>query len=123
MATRRQRRFDLIVAVSVLVVALGWGAWHYGFPGRAFDSAVWKDKTHTDDAIRLEMADRLVAQETLQGKTQQEVVDLLGEPQPQKHGEQDFVYWLGSQKFGADSWWLTIRFRDSRVSECRVVPD
>jgi hypothetical protein len=126
MATGRMRQFDLILAVSVLTVVLGITVWRIWFPGRAFDAAAWKDETKINQGVRSEMADRLVARGVLQGKTRQEIVDLLGEPlPPNSFGDWDIVYWLGYDGgyMGVDSWYLVLRLSDGRVQECRIVPD
>jgi hypothetical protein len=126
MATRRMRRFDLIVAMSMLAIVLSVVGWQLWFPGRAFDSVVWKNEAQIDNGIRLAMADRLVARNMLQDKTRQEVVELLGEPLATSHfREWDLVYWLGPERgfLSVDSEWLVLRLTDGRVQECRIARD
>jgi hypothetical protein len=116
------RRFDLIVALSVLAVASGIAVWQLWFPGREFDPAVWKDETQIQEGVRVAMADRLLARGTLLGKTRQEVVELLGKPTPTgDFREWDMVYWLGYMSI--DEWSLVLRLSDGRVCECRTIPD
>jgi hypothetical protein len=120
------RRFDLIVAVSVLAIASSIVVWQCWFPGRAFDSTGWNDDAQVEEGIRLAMADRLVARGTLHGKTRAEVVDLLGEPVPGGHfREWDLVYWLGPERgyMSVDSEWLVLRLADGQVCEYRIVHD
>jgi hypothetical protein len=124
------RRRSLLVALAglaVVAVAAGvviWGIW---FPGRAFDPVAWQDEAQIRQEVRLGMADRLVAQGTIHGKTRAEVVEMLGEPpQTEYFREWDLVYWLGPERgfIRIDSEWLVIRLSpDGRVSEYRIVRD
>jgi hypothetical protein len=119
-------RRRIVIATSVLAVVLGTAVWQLWFPGRAFVSAVWRDKTRVDTGVRLAMADRLVARGTLQGKTRQEVVELLGETPPTGYFQEwDMVYWLGPERgfMGIDSEWLVLQFVDGRVHEYRIAHD
>ncbi len=73
------------------------------------------------------MADRLVAQRTLRGKTRVEVVALLGEPPPTEYFRNwDLVYWLGPERalFSIDCEWLVFRLdQTGRVADYRIVRD
>lgn len=97
------------------------------FPGRAFDSVAWQDKTQVEKGIRLEMADRLIARARLINKTRAEVVEMLGEPPPTSYfADWDLVYWLGPERgyFSIDSEWLVLRLGESgRVVDNRIVRD
>lgn len=100
---------------------------HLVHPGRAFDAALWQDDARTRSGIRLRMADRLLAEGTLVGRTRAEVVAMLGEPQPTAYfADWDLVYWLGPERglFRIDSEWLVLRSgSDGRVDEARNVSD
>jgi hypothetical protein len=73
------------------------------------------------------MADRLIAYDTLLGKTRAEVVELLGEPPPTGYfSNWDLVYWLGPERgfIRIDSEWLVLRLgADGRVADNRIVRD
>jgi hypothetical protein len=114
--------------VAILVaLSLGWFVWRLRNPGRAFDPVAWHDAVQVRQGARLEMADRLVSQGTLRGKTRSEVVKLLGVPSDEGYFRQwDLVYWLGPERdyFSIDSEWLVLRLgRDGRVTEYRIVRD
>jgi hypothetical protein len=108
----------------VAAVIVIWRLW---FPGRAFDPVAWQDEAQVRQEVRLGMADRLVAQGTLHGKTRTEVVEMLGEPPLTEYfRDWDLVYWLGPERgfIRIDSEWLVIRLSpDGRVSEYRIVRD
>jgi len=95
----------------------------------AFDSKTWKDleQANREPYPRRAMADHLLQQRTLHGKSRAEVLDLLGEPSDTEHfAEYDAVYWLGPQRsmVAIDSEWLVIRFGESeRVTEAKLVTD
>jgi len=96
--------------------------------GRPFDSVQWKQQTDESKAnVRLDMADQLVAQRLLDGRTRMQVIDVLGEPlTPDFFNEWEMVYWLGPERkvFSLDSEWLAINLDTSGiVSEYRVIHD
>jgi hypothetical protein len=83
-----------------------------------FDSSKWKQTGQLDQASypRLEMADALIHDRTLYGKTKQEVIELLGKPSNDGYFKTyDLVYWLGPERgaFSVDSEWLLIQLDDS----------
>ncbi len=97
------------------------------FPGRAFDAAAWNDKAQVESGVRLSMADRLLADGVLVGRTRAEVVAMLGEPPPTGYfAEWDLVYWLGPERgfISIDSEWLVARLgSDGRVTHAQLVRD
>ena len=124
MARVRRATWVLLVAVAAVALLVVKCA---VFPGRAFDAALWSDKTQVESGVRLGMADRLLADGVLIGRTRAEVVALLGEPPPTGYfAEWDLVYWLGPERgfISIDSEWLVARFgSDGRITEARLVRD
>ncbi len=122
-----QRTPSFLIAVGVLAVAAALAFWLRGATGRPFDPKAWRADERVGDGVRQEMADRIVARQTLRGKSRAEVVDMLGEPPP--HGNVtgwDMAYWLGLERgfIRLDSEWLIIRLgQDGRVQECRIYRD
>ena len=83
-----------------------------GSPGDAFDTAQWSDEAQVEAGVRRGMADGLVADEVLIGRTRAEVVAMLGEPPPTEYFRNwDLVYWLGPERgfISIDSEWLVVR--------------
>lgn len=95
----------------------------------AFDSKTWQDQEQINDKPypRRGMADSLLKERALHGKTREEVERLLGEPTNTEYfADYDVVYWLGPQRgfLALDSEWLVIRFDDSnRVTEYEIKTD
>jgi hypothetical protein len=119
------RRWSLAITIAALL--LGWTVWLIRNPGTPFDPVGWQDPARVKQGVRLKMADRLVAWRTLQGKTRQQVVDLLGKPSDEGYFRHwDLVYWLGPERgfISIDSEWLVARLgNDDRVIDCRIVTD
>jgi hypothetical protein len=122
-----RRRWWLVVALGAIAVVAGLLVWRMSFPGRAFDSVTWRDESQVQRGARLGMADRLIARQTLLGKTRAEVVELLGEPPPTVHfADWDLVYRLGPERgfMSIDSEWLVVRLaEDGRVVDNQIVRD
>lgn len=83
-----------------------------------FDSSTWKQMGQLNQASypRLEMAEDLIRDRTLYGKTKEEVIELLGKPSDDGYFKTyDLVYWLGPERgwFSVDSEWLLIQLDDS----------
>ena len=120
----RSRRLVWVVSVVVAALVVVKCA---VFPGRAFDAVLWNDKTQVESGVRQSMADRLVADAVLVGRTRAEVVAMLGEPEPpgQVLGW-ELVYSLGPTRalLGIDFEWLVARLgSDGRVAKALVVRD
>jgi hypothetical protein len=117
----------LIFVLSTLALVTGLMVWWRWLPGRAFDPVAWQDEFQVEQGVRLKMADRLIAQQSLLGKTRVEVVELLGDPTPTGHfSDWDLVYWLGPERgfIRIDSEWLVLRLADDgRVVDNRIVRD
>jgi hypothetical protein len=126
----------LLLGVGIVVLAITFGSW-LGCtsttttepPVNAFDSKTWKDleQTNREPYPRRAMADELVGQRALHGKTRAEVIEMLGEPtETQYFADYGAVYWVGPQRgfMAIDSEWLAIRFDDSeRVIETKLTTD
>lgn len=115
------------IAVGVLVLAAAVSGWLYFFSGRAFDPVQWKDEASVRAGARLPMADHLIANGTLLGKTKEEVLQLLGTPPETGYfSDWDLVYWLGPERgfMSIDSEWLVLRFgSDGHVIENCILRD
>lgn len=115
----------MLIAAIIVLVAAAAGALAFVFQGRAFDKAVWSDRSQ--EAARLAMADRIVARRLLDGKSRAEVTAMLGDQkEPGFFTDWDLVYWLGTERgfVGIDSEWLVVRFdANGRVAEYQIVRD
>jgi hypothetical protein len=122
----KQWRYCLVFTVVCLIVAGLTVRW-ICFPGRAFERIAWQDKTQVEQGVRLRMADRLIARGILLGKTQSEILELLGEPSSSGYfADWDMVYWLGNERdfISIDSEWLVLRLAaNGRVTDNRIVRD
>jgi len=92
----------------------------------AFDPVAWRDEVQVQQGVRLGMADRLVARRMLLGKTREEVVELLGEPDTSLP-DWDMAYNLGTDDRGfifPELAWLVLRLgKDERVVQYRIERD
>ncbi len=68
--SRPMRRWLAFVMAIVVVAVMGLRR-NY-FPGRSFDPVGWGDESLAWNGVRMEMADRLIAQGLLVGKTRAE---------------------------------------------------
>jgi len=78
-----------------------------------FDSENWKNTAPdwTHDSIRLRMIDDLLDRHQLLGKSRDEIIDLLGEPDDTDYfSDYEMVWWLGPERsfMAIDSEWLLI---------------
>ena len=96
----------------------------------AFDERVWRDKSADagdDWPTRLRMVDSLMDRRFLDGRTQPQVVELLGPAdETSKWRDWDLVYHLGPERglVRIDSEWLVIRLDSSRtVASYQIVAD
>lgn len=114
------------LAVGLAICAAG--AWWYvgrrdfGVQHVPFDSAAWKQSPAKDSpqSMRLRMFDDLNTNHELEGMTREELIELLGEPDPQsdEFKEFDMVYHLGRERspLGVDDDWLVIRLDEEKKS-------
>jgi len=119
---KRNRYIAIFLAITLVLV------YRWQFPGRSFDSELWQqNQTSFGSKVRLAMADRIVARNSLRGKTLEQVTEMLGSPPDTEYfREWDLVYWLGPERgfLGIDSEWLAIRLdRNNVVEECRILRD
>jgi hypothetical protein len=120
-----------IVLTASVIIVLGCITLHeFRVPGQEFNQQLWEEFGDFNRGSRyppLEMADRLVAEGTLRGKTRDEIFRMLGEPPKTDYfRDWDLVYWLGPERgfMRIDSEWLVIRFdTQGQVTECRIVRD
>ena len=114
-----------VAVVAALAAGMGLG-WSTGTRGR-FDPAAWRDERQVERGVRLHMADRIVADKLLSGKTRVEVVEMLGEPPKTGYFRRwDMVYWLGPERgyISIDSEWLVVKLdAQGRVSDYQIVRD
>ncbi len=115
------------IAVGLLTLCLVGCALYPRYLGQPFDPVAWQDPSQLEQGVRLAMADRFIAQDTLIGKTRAEVIRLLGKPSDEGYFRSwDLVYWLGPERgyMSIDSEWLVLRIgSDDKVVECRIVRD
>jgi hypothetical protein len=115
----------VVLAVCLpLAGALSLAVWRYR--PRSFDRVAWRNDAEIGAGVRQSMADGLVANHSLIGRTREEVVEMLGEPPNTPYLKRyDLVYWLGDERgfISIDSEWLVIRIVDGRVIEAKIVTD
>lgn len=98
------------------------------FPGIPFDAELWQNDQQIAEGIRQPMADRIIATKMLDGKTRDEVIEILGQPTEINEESHDwhFVYYLGPERgfISIDDEWLRIRFsKDGVVEKYAIIPD
>ena len=113
-----------VVILATFAVTAGLALTHRGpfDTSLPFDRVAWQDH-HRKADVRLRMADWLVAQHALDGKSRSEVISMLGSPSPAPFWpDWDLAYDLGEVGFGLDYDGLVMRLgQDGRVSEVRIV--
>ncbi|WP_008637268.1 hypothetical protein [Bizionia argentinensis] len=79
-----------------------------------FNSEKWKNWTEseTEWSLRWDMMNSLRKTHELNGKTQTQIIELLGEPESKTNSE--FRYYLGYSKRGINTGSLTIKFSENR---------
>ena len=98
-------------------------AWYKNTPV-VFEQDKWRAAEKENNAnstyIRLRMATNIIETVMLNGKTQTEVVALLGTPQnhPDVPGS---AYWLSP--FGLDSMWLQIIYKNGIATSVQITND
>lgn len=110
---------------AILAHCLGCVVWVYRYPGRAFDPIAWSDAKRVKRGVRLGMADRMVARDTLVGKSYEEVLQLLGKPD-YVAAANELTYYLGPERgfISIDSEWLNLKLGpDGRVMRTYIWTD
>ena len=107
----------LVVMGSARAVAEWWNR-------EEFDSAKWKDKRLIEEHVRIRMVDDLLSRHDLRGKTREEVVAMLGEPDHAAEMPYPYmVYLLGPERGFIRIDWELLEIRldeGGRVSDARV---
>ena len=110
-------------AVVLSLVAVGCGGHADYAAALPFEPDQWQKGDSLGmadrDAPRLRMADGLVADRALIGKTKPQILDMLGPPtDTDKFSSQGLVYWLGPERgfMSIDSEWLIVDFDAQGVS-------
>ena len=121
-----------VLGLAALVLAVGLSslaAIHYWKTRPLpFDRAVWNAEAEdVEDFRRHRMADSLVQERRLLGKTRADVISMLGEPTATSHfREYDLVYVLGNERgwMSIDSEWLLLKLDIAgRVSAAEIARD
>jgi len=122
-----------IAGVAALVFHVWTGHGGNAHEQRPFEKEEWLHGTSENQLHfpRLEMADDLIARNTLYGMGKKKVLSMLGEPDKKdvQWSETEhfgLLYWLGPERgfMSADSEWLGIVFdKRGKVSHYRLVRD
>lgn len=122
------RQTRVAVKVSAVLFGAAIAIWQIWYPGHSFDRERWFDESLMVDGVRHRMAVRLLARDTLIGRTREEIVELLGPPV--ERDETDvLVYQLGPNRSpfpvpAMDSEWLSVILgADGRVLRCKLWED
>lgn len=110
-------------AILLILTPVGWlmGRPYTSSLPRPFNSEVWKaakPETSLDDDTRCGMMTDLRMRIGIEGKTREELVALLGEPEKWRTSPKD-EYWPLCPSF-LDLWVLSIRWEDGRAVEAMV---
>lgn len=115
----------IFAPIFYLVVMVGWIFIAAYSPTREFTSDEWRN----NHEIRIELIDNLLNSEKLDGLTESETYELLGEPSSIRKGNSDFdkelVYYLGPERglIRIDSEWLSIWIKDGLVDSYKIWRD
>lgn len=127
-AASRRCRWLVFAGVSLVVCAVAIGWWRVR--ALEFEPSRWKAASkaeRTRTSVRQRMAESFLAEQQPVGKTREQIVALLGEPDdtPYFRDRDNMVYYLGPEPglFGIDSQWLVIRLRDGIASEAQLATD
>lgn len=87
---------------------------------KAFDGEKWSENREE----RGSMMDSLQKKHELKGMTEDEIIDLLGEPESKEESERTFVYYLGRASLGVDDRLLKLYFsEDGKVESYQITSD
>lgn len=120
-----------ITMLMCLALALGGcGSCESKTGSSSFSSDAWKKASGENAPARRSMAQNLIRDKHLSGMTKQDVVDLLGNPDitgryNKTEPDVDLNYSLGPETgyISIDTEWLTVKFRDGKVSEVLLTRD
>ena len=117
----------LIALLATLCLFLFFFDQDRDFETKTFDAKVWRESLLIEtNTVRLQMVDDLLEKDLLKEKTKDEIIALLGTPPPTSYfSDWDMVYWLGPErsKFGIDSEWLVLKFKNEKVDRYKIVTD
>jgi hypothetical protein len=94
-----------------------------------FEPVKWQSARKRDSSyqsVRLRMADSFLADQKPVGKSRDQIVALLGEPDDTPYfSNYDMVYYLGPERgfMGIDSEWLVLRLSNNTIIEARLTID
>jgi hypothetical protein len=123
----------LIAAAGSLMIAGGiW--WYVTVVSQSdrmrpipFSAAEWRNAQAGAANVRIRMINDLLSRYPFIGRTRQQVIGLLGEPQKTGYFKDwDLVYLLGPERswMGIDSEWLVLRLnKDGTVTDAKVMSD
>ena len=119
----------LVMLIFVLVMLIMWRK-NDGVNRLSFNSTTWKNtpSIHSLDSMRLRMVEDLLKTHSILGKSKEEMVALIGEPdQTEYFKTRDMVYMLGQETdsyFAIDSQWLVLDLNESdNVIAFKIVTD
>jgi len=126
MVSKPRRRTWIGLSILLLLVGLWFGNYEYRVAPIRFEAGQWASIEPQNDSLhrRARMADWLLSQGTLSGKSRAQVVSMLGAPGSFR--DWDFAYSLGAERGLApvDMELLVLRFdNNDRVVEARILRD
>lgn len=117
------------LVVGGLLAKTNWDEWQHCRGYTQFNFTQWNDPTLSASPTyaRLCMADDLVAKYILLGRSQADVIELLGTPESEtSFADYDMVYMLGPERsfISIDYEWLVIKLDAAgHVNEARLLTD
>lgn len=116
------KNVGILVAASLLLLAVGLLLPNYSDSPIPFDSEVWKHQEDSNERLRMvsDLKPKLI------GISKAEVEQLLGEPAGELEPGYEYSYLLGVHRlffWPIDGIWLSIKFESGRVSDVQVMQD
>jgi hypothetical protein len=129
---RKKKSFWILSCTSTILLSLASpyillfaALFQSGTSERPFDSARWQNIPDK----RTEMVDDLIEKQLLDNLTEDQVIELLGEPLKDNpyfvSTGRDMIYHLGQERnpLGVDSEWLLVWLDDNKVSKYKLMTD
>lgn len=122
---KKAKRFNYTVFAILIIGILLCAVWGIRYKYQhTFSTSKWTANPHE----RVKMVDDMLSKHDLTGKTEQEIIALLGEDSGKKISsakDNSFVYYLGDERglISIDSEWLIISFTDGLVSGYEIARD
>jgi hypothetical protein len=135
MIHRRRERGPAVLIAAMGSLIIAGGIWWYvkveshseRMKPMPFSTAEWRDAQAGAANVRIRMINDLLSRYPLIGRTRQQVIGLLGEPQKTVYFKDwDLVYLLGPERswMGIDSEWLVLRLnKDGTVTDAKDMSD